>query len=125
MKSSDSNESERDEVQMSQNTNSNSNSASLTVIWPTGVAGPRVVKFGYKEFTAKWPCPWVSGPCPCLGPWGQVLVNIPALKQYCAQNRRFEIVASIHSISDIFHFMSDIATSRCIFGLIPRCWWIF
>ena len=35
---------------MSQNTNSNSNSASVTVKGPTGVTGPRVVKFGYKEF---------------------------------------------------------------------------
>ena len=53
MESSDSNESERDEEQMSQNTNSNSNSASVTVTGPTGVTGPRVIKFGYKEFTVK------------------------------------------------------------------------
>ena len=51
MESSDSNESERDEEQMSQNTNSSSNSASVT--GPTGVTGPRVIKFGYKEFTVK------------------------------------------------------------------------
>ena len=51
MESSDSNESERDEEQMSQNTNSNS--ASVTVTGPTGVTGPRVKKFGYKEFTVK------------------------------------------------------------------------
>ena len=57
MESSDSNESERDEEQMSQNTNNNnnnnSNSASVTVTGPTGVTGPRVLKFGYKEFTVK------------------------------------------------------------------------
>ena len=53
MKSSDSNESERDEKQMPQNTNSNSNSASVTVTGPTGVTGPRVIKFGYKEFPVK------------------------------------------------------------------------
>ena len=53
MESNDSDESERDEEQMSQNTNSNSNSASVTVTGPTGVTGPRVIKFGYKEFTVK------------------------------------------------------------------------
>ena len=55
MESSDSNESERDEEQMSQSTNSNSNSASVTVTvtWPTGVTGPHVIKFEYKEFTVK------------------------------------------------------------------------
>ena len=57
MESSDSNESERDEEQMSENTNSNSNSrpnsALVTVTRPTGVNGPRVIKFGYKEFTVK------------------------------------------------------------------------
>ena len=53
MESSDSNESERDEEQMSQNTNSNSNSASVTVTGPTGVTGPRTIKFGYREFTVK------------------------------------------------------------------------
>ena len=47
----DSNESERDEKQMSQNTNSNS--ASVIVAGPTGVTGPCVVKFGYKEFPVK------------------------------------------------------------------------
>ena len=46
MQSSDSNESERDEEEMPQNTNSNSNSASI-------VTGPRVMKFGDKEFTMK------------------------------------------------------------------------
>ena len=51
MESSDSNESERDEEEMSQNTNSNSNSVSVTVTGPSGVTGPRVIKFGYKEFT--------------------------------------------------------------------------
>ena len=51
MESSDSNESDRDEEQMSQNTNSNS--ASVIVAGPTGVTGPRVIKFGYKEFTVK------------------------------------------------------------------------
>ena len=51
MESSDSNESDRDEEQMSQNTNSNS--ASVIVAGPTGVTGPRVIKFGYKEFTLK------------------------------------------------------------------------
>ena len=53
MESSDSKESERDEEHMSQNTNSNS--ASVTVAGPTGVTGPRVIKFGYrpKEFTVK------------------------------------------------------------------------
>ena len=45
MESSDSDESDRDEVQ-------DSNSASVTVE-PTGVTGPRVIKFGYKEFTVK------------------------------------------------------------------------
>ena len=49
MESSDSNESEGDEEQMSQNTNSNS--APVTVTGPTGVTGPHVIKFGYKEFT--------------------------------------------------------------------------
>src|SRR6218665_720857 len=44
-------ESERDEEQKSQNTNSNS--ASVTVTGPTGVTGPRVIKFGYTEFTVK------------------------------------------------------------------------
>ena len=53
MESSGSNESERDEEQMLQNTNSNSNSASVTVTGPTGVTGPRVIKFGYKEFPVK------------------------------------------------------------------------
>ena len=48
MESSDSNESDRDEEQVSQD----SNSASVTVE-PTGVTGPRVIKFGYKEFTVK------------------------------------------------------------------------
>src|SRR6218665_2846103 len=48
MESSDSDESDRDEVQASQD----SNSASVTVE-PTGVTGPRVIKFGYKEFTVK------------------------------------------------------------------------
>ena len=38
---------------MSQNTNRNNNSASVTVTGPTGVTGPRVIKFGYKEFTVK------------------------------------------------------------------------
>ena len=38
---------------MSQNTNSNSNSAPVTVTGPTGVTGPRVIKFGYKEFIEK------------------------------------------------------------------------
>jgi len=47
----DSNESERDEKQMSQNTNSNS--ASVIVAGLTGVAGPCVIKFGYKEFPVK------------------------------------------------------------------------
>ena len=51
MESSDSNESESNEEQMSQNTNSNS--ASVTVTGPTGVTGPYVIKFGYKEFTVK------------------------------------------------------------------------
>ena len=51
MESSDLNQSERDEEQMSQN--DNSNSASVTVTGPTGVTGPRVTKFGYKEFTVK------------------------------------------------------------------------
>ena len=51
MQSSDSNE--RDEEQMSQNTNSNGNSASVTVTGPNGVTGPRVIKFGYKEFPVK------------------------------------------------------------------------
>src|SRR6218665_1415671 len=53
MEPSDSNESERDKEQVPQNTNSNSNSASVTVTGPTGVTGPRVIKFGYKEFTVK------------------------------------------------------------------------
>jgi len=53
MESSDSNETERDEEQMSQDTNSNCNGASVTVTVPTGVTGPRVIKFGYKEFTVK------------------------------------------------------------------------
>ena len=53
MESSDSNVSERDEEQMAQITNSNSNSASVTVTGPTGVTGPRVKKFGYKEFPVK------------------------------------------------------------------------
>src|SRR6218665_2496045 len=48
MESSDSDESDRVEVQASQD----SNSASVTVE-PTGVTGPRVIKFGYKEFTVK------------------------------------------------------------------------
>ena len=48
MESSDSDESDRDEVQASQD----SNSASVTVEL-TGVTGPRVIKFGYKEFTVK------------------------------------------------------------------------
>ena len=47
MESSDSNESERDEEQMSRN----SNSASVT--GSTGIPGPRVIKFKYKEFTVK------------------------------------------------------------------------
>ena len=47
MESSDSDESDRDEVQAQ-----DSNSASVTVE-PTGVTGPRVIKFGYKEFTVK------------------------------------------------------------------------
>ena len=51
MKSSDSDESDRDEEQISQNTNSNG--ASVIVSGPTGVIGPRVIKFGYKEFTVK------------------------------------------------------------------------
>ena len=42
---------ERDEEQMSQNTNSNS--ASVIVAGPTGVTGPRVTKFGCKEFPVK------------------------------------------------------------------------
>ena len=41
----------RDEEQMSQNTNSNS--ASVIVAGFTGVTGPRVIKFGYKEFPVK------------------------------------------------------------------------
>ena len=45
---SDSDESDRDEIQASQD----SDSASVTVE-PTGVTGPRVIKFGYKEFTVK------------------------------------------------------------------------
>ena len=45
MESSDSNESDRDEEQMSQNTNSNN--ASIIV------AGSRVIKFEYKEFSVK------------------------------------------------------------------------
>ena len=53
MESSDSNESERDEEQMSQNTNSSSNSASVTVAGPTGVTGPRVIKFRCKEIPVK------------------------------------------------------------------------
>ena len=36
---------------MSQNTISNS--ASVTVTGQTGDTGPRVIKFGYKEFTVK------------------------------------------------------------------------
>jgi len=52
MESSYSNESDRDEEQMSQNTNSNS--ASVIVSGPTGVTGPHVIKFGYKEFTVRW-----------------------------------------------------------------------
>ena len=43
---------------MSQNTNSNS--ASVIVAGPTGVTGPHVIKFGYKEFPVKdqrW-CAW-------------------------------------------------------------------
>ena len=36
---------------MSQNTNSNT--ASVIVVGPTGITGPRVIKFGYKEFTVK------------------------------------------------------------------------
>ena len=51
MESSESDESDRDEEQMSQNTNSNS--ASVKVAGPTGVAEPRVIKFGYKEFPVK------------------------------------------------------------------------
>src|SRR6218665_505504 len=51
MESSDSNESDRDEEQMSQNTNSNS--ALVIVAGPTGVTGPHVIKFGYKEFPVK------------------------------------------------------------------------
>ena len=43
---------DRDEEQMSQNTNSNS--ASVIVARPTGVTGPRVIKFGYKEFPVRW-----------------------------------------------------------------------
>ena len=38
---------------MSQSTNINSNSASVTVTGPTGVTGPRVIKFGNNEFTVK------------------------------------------------------------------------
>ena len=52
MESIDLNESERDENQMSQNTNSNSCRSTVTVE-PTGVTRPRVIKFGYKEFTVK------------------------------------------------------------------------
>ena len=51
MESSDSNESDRDEEQMSQNTNTSS--TSVIVAGPSGVTGPRVIKFGYKEFTVK------------------------------------------------------------------------
>ena len=32
--------------------NTNSNSASVIVAGPTGVTGSRVIKFGYKEFSA-------------------------------------------------------------------------
>ena len=51
MESSDSNESDSDEEQMLQN--KNSNSASVIVAGPTGVTGPRVIKFGYKELPVK------------------------------------------------------------------------
>ena len=63
MESSDLNESERVEEEMSQNTNSNSNRASVTVTGPTGVTRPRVIKFGYKEFTVKGQR-WHAG---CIG----------------------------------------------------------
>ena len=51
MELSDSNGSERNEEQVSKNTNSNSNCVSVTVTGPNEVTGPRVIKFGYKEFT--------------------------------------------------------------------------
>ena len=50
MESSDSNEGKRDEKNVAK---TNSNSASVTVTGPTGVTEPRVIKFGYKEFTVK------------------------------------------------------------------------
>src|SRR6218665_2397979 len=46
----------------------------------------------FKSLSLSWslgsgpcPCPWGSGPggpCPCPGPWGQVLVNIPAFYKH-------------------------------------------
>ena len=52
MDSSDSNESDRDEEQLSQNINGKS--APVIVAGPTGVTGPRVIKFGYIEFPVRW-----------------------------------------------------------------------